>query len=98
MSRAVILVHEHPQRDTFPQQLAFFQERILPGLQAMPGFVSGSWAYDPARSQTHSYVVYSTETEAQSLVDLVQSESEMGNPFQIKLLSATIATHNFSRP
>jgi hypothetical protein len=98
MSHAVIFVHDHPHRDSFPQQLAFFEERILPMVQAMPGFKSGDWGYDPGPSRTHSYVVFATKPDAQRLIDHVRAENDKPNPFQIKLLSATLVEHSFSKP
>jgi len=97
MSSVVIAVHDHPQRDTFPQQLGFFTERILPGVTAMPGFVTGRWAYDRASSRTHSYVVFATAADAQQLVDHLRGQSNVPNPFGVTLVSVTLAEETVSR-
>jgi hypothetical protein len=98
MSNAVILVHDHPQRDTFPQQTQFFEANILPMVQKMPGFVSGLWGYDTTSSRTHSYVVFDSEPAAQRLVDHLRNEAGQPNPFGIQLVSCTLARHLYSRP
>jgi hypothetical protein len=97
MSYAVILVHDHPQRDSFPQQEAFFNERILPRVTALPGFKSGNWAYDAGPSRTHSFVVFDTEANAKRLYDQVQEEAKQPNPFGVALISATLARQTLAR-
>lgn len=97
MSHAVILVHDHPQRDTFPQQQAFFHERILPQVTALPGFTSGNWAYDSRLSRSHSYVLFDSAANAQRLIDQVQADASRPNPFGVTLLSATLAEQTVSR-
>ncbi|HSD87073.1 MAG TPA: hypothetical protein VLB44_06145 [Kofleriaceae bacterium] len=87
----MILVHDHPQRETFQQQHAFFRERILPMVTAMPGFVSGNWAYDAGPSRTHSYVVFDSQGNAQKLLDHLRADGAKPAPFGVTLVSATIA-------
>jgi hypothetical protein len=91
MPHAVILVHDHPQRETFDQQQAFFRERILPMVTAMPGFVSGSWAYDAGPSRTHSHVVFDSQANAEKLLEQVKADTARPGPFGVTLLSATLA-------
>jgi hypothetical protein len=98
MPYALVFVHDHPQRDTFPQQQAFFNERILPMVQAMPGFVAGNWGYDPGPSRTHSYVVFDTEEHGRALLQHVRDDDGRGNPFGVKLISAALVQHTMSKP
>ncbi len=97
MSHVVIAVHDHPQRDTFPQQLGFFTERIVPGVMAMPGYVSGRWAYDRAASRSHSYVMFDTAANAQKLVDELRAQVNVPNPFGVTLVSVVLAEETLSR-
>ena len=91
MPYAVILVHDHPQRETFAQQFAFFKQAILPTATSLPGFLRGNWAYDPAPSRTHSYVVFDTEAHANKLLEDVRRGAQVPNPFGVTLVSAAIA-------
>lgn len=91
MPYAVILVHDHPQRETFPQQFAFFQQAILPTATSLPGFLRGNWAYDAGPSRTHSYVVFDSEPHARQLLDNVKRDGAVPNPFGVTLISATLA-------
>ncbi len=97
MSHVVIAVHDHPQRETFPQQLGFFTERIVPTVAAMPGYVTGRWAYDRAASRSHSYVVFATAADAQRLVDDLRGQANMPNPFGVTLVSVTLAEETLTR-
>src|SRR5512143_256287 len=97
MPHAVILVHDHPQRETFQQQLAFFRERILPMVTTMPGFVSGNWAYDTGPSRTHSFVVFDSQANAQQLVEHIRADAAKPAPFGITLVSATLAEQTDAR-
>jgi hypothetical protein len=90
MPYVLVAVHDHPQRDTFPQQRAFFIERILPTVTTMPGFASGHWAYDAATSRTHSYVRFDGEPEARAMVERLRAEANVPNPFGVTLVSATV--------
>ena len=91
MSYAVILVHDHPQRETFPQQLAFFKANILPTATSLPGYLRGSWSYESNASRTHSYVLFDSEPHARQLLDNVKRDAQVPNPFGVTLISATLA-------
>lgn len=97
MPHAVILIHDHPQRETFNQQRAFFQERILPTVTAMPGFVSGNWAYDAGPSRTHSYVLFDSSANAHKLLEQVKADTAKPGPFGITLVSAAVAEQTDAR-
>ena len=90
MSHAVVMSHDHPQRDTFPQQLQFLKDRIIPMVRGLPGFQSGHWCYEAGPSRTHSFLVFETAAQAQGLVDLVKTEAQQPNPFGITMLAASV--------
>ncbi len=90
MSHAVVMSHDHPQRDTFPQQQQFLKDRIIPMVRGLPGFQSGHWCYEAGPSHTFSFLVFETAAQAQALVDMVRAESQQPNPFGIKMLSASV--------
>ena len=43
------------------------RERIIPMVKHQPGFVSGHWSYDRARSRYHSFIAFAREEDARGL-------------------------------
>ncbi len=97
MSYVVIAVHDHPQRETFTQQLAFFTDRIVPAVASMPGYQSGRWAYDTTASRSHGYVAFDTEAHARALLETLHHDRDIPNPFGVTLISATLAHETVTR-
>jgi len=89
MPHAVITTHEHP-KDTWKQQEPFLQERIIPMVKGMPGFITGSWSLDRSVYHTHSYIVFATEADASRLAAFIKDEASRPNPFGVKLLSSMV--------
>jgi len=89
MSYALFAVYAHP-RETWSQQKQFLFERIIPMCKAQPGFVSGSWCYEPKDSRTFGQIVFDTESNARSLETFMREEAKRPNTFGVTPVSIDV--------
>jgi hypothetical protein len=88
---ATVIVHRHP-KDRFELQVSELKARIVPIVRQQPGFVSGTWSFDPIEGRSYSHLVWDSAESAERFVSFLRAQSTQPNPFGIELDAAHLNT------
>jgi hypothetical protein len=70
---AAIGVFTH-DKSRWEEQKQHLHARIIPMVKQAPGFVAGYWTYEPDTSKTVSFILFSTQAEAERFVGFVKND------------------------
>jgi hypothetical protein len=78
-------------RSKHAEQRVELHERIIPMVRQLPGFVSGTWSYDPVTWTHYSHIVLDSAEAAAQLAAMVQQRlQEQGQDAGVKLESMNV--------
>lgn len=66
------------------------REYVIPKVKSLPGFVHGSWAYDPTESRSYSYIVWNTEAAAKAMIEILKADTSRSSEAGVQLQSITV--------
>jgi hypothetical protein len=67
-----------------------FEERVVPGVRALPGFVQGVWARSTDGQRSCSTMVFEDRRSAAALIDQIQSNTSRSSAAGVHLQSLEI--------
>jgi len=70
------------------EAVATLNDQVVPGVKAMPGFVSGTWARSADGTKGHSVVIFETEDAAKAAMEQASQATPPEAP--VKMLYAEI--------
>jgi hypothetical protein len=64
-----------------------FKKYIVPGVQALPGFVQGIWARSADGTRSHGAFVFDDRRGAEALIDQMESNASRSDAVGVRLQS-----------
>jgi hypothetical protein len=63
---------------------------VIPKVKDLPGFLHGSWSYDPTESRSYSYIVWKTEADAKAMIEILKADTSRSAEAGVQLQSITV--------
>jgi heme-degrading monooxygenase HmoA len=70
------------------EAVAILNDQVVPGVKAMPGFVSGTWARSADGTKGHSLIIFESEEAAKAAAEQARQSTPPEAP--VKMLYAEI--------